>query len=141
MKAITTTYVPASSSRPARVKATDMDRHRVTVPYDILDASEQSELAAHARAAIALCKKMGWKGKLIAGQHNSGYAFVFEDARASFRIEPETPLETRYRLRAKACWHDEGRIEIDDGAVVSASEEGAYVQAWVWLDREDEEDA
>ena len=31
-----------------------------------------------------------------------------------------------------------GECEIDDHAVVSASDEGAYVMAWVWVEREKE---
>lgn len=43
--------------------------------------------------------------------------------------------------RAVEKWHEEGSIEIDDGASVSVSVEedgetvrGAYVQAWVWVE-------
>jgi len=43
-----------------------------------------------------------------------------------------------YLEQAKALYHDEGRIEVDNGAPVSRNEErgidhGAYVQAWVWV--------
>ena len=39
-----------------------------------------------------------------------------------------------YRDRAKEKWEREGEIEIDDEAVVSvSSDNGAYVQAWVWV--------
>jgi len=34
----------------------------------------------------------------------------------------------------KELYHDEGEIEVDDGAPVSIGEDaGAYVQAWVWV--------
>jgi len=46
-------------------------------------------------------------------------------------------LEAKLRSQAKAAFHDEGTLEIDDEAPVSLSEEnrgkGAYVQAWVWV--------
>jgi len=42
------------------------------------------------------------------------------------------------RAKAKAAWHDEGVIEIDDTAVVSRSDDGWYVQAWVWVDDDGE---
>ncbi len=50
----------------------------------------------------------------------------------------------RFRQLAKDLYHDEGRIEIDDNAIVSRGVEpieGAYVQAWVWVgvEYEDEE--
>jgi len=39
-----------------------------------------------------------------------------------------------FRSRAKELYQEEGEIEIDDNARVSAgSKEGAYVQAWVWV--------
>jgi hypothetical protein len=51
--------------------------------------------------------------------------------------------DTRFRELAKDLYQDEGRIEIDDGAPVSRGDEpieGAYVQAWVWVGVEDEDD-
>ena len=42
--------------------------------------------------------------------------------------------EAWFRQRAKELYHDEGEIEVDDGAPVSIGEDaGAYVQAWVWV--------
>lgn len=41
-----------------------------------------------------------------------------------------------YRKAAKSQYHSEGQVEIDDDALVSESEEGAYVQAWVWVPKE-----
>jgi hypothetical protein len=42
---------------------------------------------------------------------------------------------------ARAQFHDEGTIEIDEDAPVSRAadncDRGAYVQAWVWVDDED----
>jgi hypothetical protein len=39
-----------------------------------------------------------------------------------------------YRDAAKELFHREGEIEIDPGAPVSkGDDEGAYVQAWVWV--------
>jgi hypothetical protein len=43
-----------------------------------------------------------------------------------------------YRKAAKAQWEEEGEIEIDDGALVSEGDEsGAYVAAWVWVNKLD----
>ena len=40
-----------------------------------------------------------------------------------------------FREAAKAQYEDEGSIEIDDNAAVSrGSDNGAYVQAWVWVE-------
>lgn len=47
-----------------------------------------------------------------------------------------------YRAAARRLHRDPGVIEIDDDAPVSISEDddnpdGAYVQAWIWIDRTD----
>lgn len=39
-----------------------------------------------------------------------------------------------FRTRAKELFHDEGQIEVDSTARVSTgSDDGAYVEAWVWV--------
>ena len=46
-----------------------------------------------------------------------------------------------YIQRADALYGDDGEIEIDDDAAVSMSEDGAYVQGWLWVaDEEKQED-
>lgn len=43
--------------------------------------------------------------------------------------------EERIREMAFEEYHDDGTIEIDSGAKVSeGTDNGAYVQAWVWVD-------
>lgn len=46
---------------------------------------------------------------------------------------------------AQERYHRDGEIEIDEGATVSRApgnpNRGAYVQAWVWVDDEDGEEA
>lgn len=76
MKAIVTKYLPATNYRPSRIKASDCDGNSVTIPYD----SASTDGAAFAKAAVALCHKMGWTygGKLISGGMSNGYVFVFE---------------------------------------------------------------
>lgn len=55
------------------------------------------------------------------------------DTEAKEQIE-QTALRSRYLPEAKAAYEEEGEVEIDDNALVSAgSEPGAYVQAWVWV--------
>ena len=49
----------------------------------------------------------------------------------------ESKTCNQFRDMAKSKWTDEGQIEIDDGAIVSISDDGgAYVAAWVWIDGE-----
>lgn len=39
-----------------------------------------------------------------------------------------------FRMRARELYHEEGEIEVDDNAPVSAGDDdGAYVEAWVWV--------
>lgn len=46
--------------------------------------------------------------------------------------------DQRYRdAAAQQSWVRDGECEIDDHAVTSCSDEGAYVMAWVWAGRED----
>lgn len=49
--------------------------------------------------------------------------------------EDENPLDQSYREAADEKFGDGGQIEIDDNAVISYGEDdGAYVQAWVWVE-------
>ncbi len=42
-----------------------------------------------------------------------------------------------FRSQAKALYHEDGAIEVDANALVSVGkEQGAYVQAWVWVPTE-----
>lgn len=45
---------------------------------------------------------------------------------------------TAYREKAKELhvWYSDGDVNVDECAVVSESDEGAYVAAWVWVPRE-----
>lgn len=51
-------------------------------------------------------------------------------------IHNEDPKANQYRNEAKTKWESEGECEIDNDATVSVSENGAYVQAWVWVSNE-----
>lgn len=75
MKTILTKYLPATSTKPGRYKATDaIDGYSVTVSTDYSLGSE----ANHVAAAEALCKKMGWTHHNRAtGALKKGYCHVF----------------------------------------------------------------
>jgi len=73
MKAIITKYISATNYKGARISASDGDGNKITIPYD----NELSDAACYAKAAVALCKKMNWKGTLISGGLKNGYVFVF----------------------------------------------------------------
>jgi len=62
MQAITTTYLPATNTRGARIKAQAW-AGSVIIAYDhALNAED-----AHAEAARALCEKLGWAGQYVGG--------------------------------------------------------------------------
>lgn len=74
MKAISTHYLEPTDHRGARIVATAEGGHRVTVSYPY----ELSGTDVHAVAAVALARKLHWKGTLIGGGTAKGYVFVFE---------------------------------------------------------------
>jgi len=55
-----------------------------------------------------------------------------------FAIAEDFRREARERYTGHGGTFDDGDIDIDEEAVVSESDEGAYVQAWVWVPRKDE---
>jgi hypothetical protein len=78
MKAITAKYIPATNTKPARVKASDMDNNTVTISFDSQDS--------YKHAAIALCQKMNWHGTLTGGGIKDGSVFVFSDRANEFTV-------------------------------------------------------
>ncbi len=73
MQAITTKYHGPGNSRGARISATSASGQRIYIsyPYDL------SDIHVHAKAALALCAKLGWEGDLFGGGSQDGYVFVF----------------------------------------------------------------
>ena len=70
MKAITTTYHGPTDTRGSRIIASDGDGNRASVPYDhSLDAEGNYDAAA-----LALCAKIGWGGRLVSGYLGNGKA-------------------------------------------------------------------
>lgn len=85
MKAIKTTYKGPTNVRGSRIVATDGDGNRITLPWDHSINGEKN----HARAAIALCAKMQWSGKLAEGSLRDGHVFVFIDADSTYIVSAE----------------------------------------------------
>ena len=52
--------------------------------------------------------------------------------------EYEPSFEQDIRKKARQIYQEEGTLEIDADAIVSQSEGGCYVAAWVWVPDEDE---
>jgi len=76
MKAILTRYIGPTNTKGGRIKADDGDGNTLTIPYD--DSLNSSEV--HAKAAKALCEKMGWDLNLIGGWGKNGMYWVFESS-------------------------------------------------------------
>lgn len=83
MKAIETRYVGPTNFRGSRIIASDMDGNKVIIPYP----HHLWGADPHRAAAIALCKKMNWMGRLIGGATKKGYTFVFVELSEVFEVE------------------------------------------------------
>ena len=73
MVAILTKFIGPTNYRGSRVKAYTPDGHRIIVPWDHSQNVEEN----HDAAALALCRKMEWCGKLVRGGTDVGYAYAF----------------------------------------------------------------
>lgn len=71
MKAIYTKYLCCTNHHGSRIKASDSDGNTVTIPYD------HAARNPHALAAVALCRKLGWTGRLMPGAVGPDQVFVF----------------------------------------------------------------
>lgn len=62
-QAITTYYLPCTNTRGSRICAKSAAGHKLTLSWD----DEINADANHAAACQALLKKLGWRGRYIAG--------------------------------------------------------------------------
>lgn len=74
-QAITTKYLPATTYRGARIKASTASGLSLTLKYDY----DLSGALSHWIAARALAAKLGWPGHWAAGSTRDGYVFVLLD--------------------------------------------------------------
>jgi hypothetical protein len=88
MQAITTKYLPATNTKPSRIKAA-CERGSITVSYDSAGSDEDAHVAA-AQALVesfivqdsakygSNAKSNPWNAKrVVGGLHSGGYAHVF----------------------------------------------------------------
>lgn len=73
MKAITTKFHGAGNVKGARYSASDSDGNRVVLSIDYSFGS----MANHTKAAVTLCRKMGWHGKMVSAETKDGMVFSF----------------------------------------------------------------
>jgi hypothetical protein len=82
MKAIFTKYLGPTDVRGARIKASDHDGNSITVSYD--HASHEP----HRDAALALCKKLNWTGRLVEGSDSkAGNVYVWLQESAVVEVQ------------------------------------------------------
>jgi hypothetical protein len=72
MQAIMTKYHGPGNVRGARLSAMSEDGIRVYVDYP----DQLNGPTCHWQAAAALCRKLGWSGRYIAGATPGGWVFV-----------------------------------------------------------------
>lgn len=85
MKAIITKYHGPTNTKGSRISARDSDGHRVYISRECDLHIEDS----HKAAAIALCKKMNWHGKLVGGDFGPDervFAWLTSDAQNFFDV-------------------------------------------------------
>lgn len=83
-QAITTKYLGPSNVRGSRVKAR-AEAGSVTLSWD--DALNEAE--NHRAAAVALCKKFKWDGRLHGGGTGDGFVFVFDNGEDAVSVAEE----------------------------------------------------
>lgn len=79
MKSIVTKYLPCTSTRGSRIKASAEGVKSLTIPYP----HELSGEEVHRAAAIELSRRNGWSSDLVGGclPDQTGYAFCFSPER------------------------------------------------------------
>ena len=75
MGTIETKLLPSTNNRGYRVKATASGGASITIAQD----HTLEECDKHAKAALALLRKLDWKGRMIGGHTKDGMVWVFAD--------------------------------------------------------------
>ena len=76
MKTISVKYLGPTDCKGSRLKASDGD-NSITIDYPHGVGGMGADLDTYAVAARALCKKLGWDGKMAASHTKDGAVFVF----------------------------------------------------------------
>lgn len=81
MKAILTKVLPATNTKPTRIKAYTEGGNQITISWSECDDNGRTQAEAHGYAARKLATKMHWPGVLLGGGTIEGYCFVFADTK------------------------------------------------------------
>lgn len=83
MKAILTKCLPATDTKPTRIKAYTEGGNQITISWstceDMAHDTSGNQGQVHLAAAKALCHKMGWDTNILGGGTPNGYVFVFRN--------------------------------------------------------------
>lgn len=52
-------------------------------------------------------------------------------------LEPDRPKATKEEIEQARAVYQNDDVQIDDDALTSHTDDGVWVQAWVWLPKED----
>ncbi len=73
MQSIFTKYLPATNFRGSRIKATSSGGYSLITGWDDSIGTEEN----HNIAAIMLCQKLSWTGKLAVGANKAGNGNIY----------------------------------------------------------------
>lgn len=99
------------------------------------DVSTAQEAGDHATWFSFMANEIEALQKLLRGEQVDPELVAALQGRVEQYLAPESKDAELRALAAEVSFVREGECEIDDHAVVSSSDEGAYVMAWVWVDR------
>lgn len=127
--AITISFLPATNTKPARWKASANGLPTIIRSQHYDDNSDFGKSNGPRRLAQDFADKYGWKGRLVEGTLDNGDSvFVI--------VPPENPKRFAYIDAARAIYQNDD-TEIDDNARISENDDGAWVQAWVYVNEEE----
>jgi len=78
---IKTKYIPATNTKPMRIKATHTGK-TVSITksaWDSIFQNANSDTDHHKILAQLLMKELGWKGEMVGGHDNEGMVWVFRN--------------------------------------------------------------
>lgn len=95
-QSIATKYIGPTNHKGSRVKATSSSGLSITIHWNYaLDTDDN-----HKRAAVALCGKLGWSGRLAVGgaPKGCGNVYVFVDADSFCVDKSDQSISTSGRI-------------------------------------------
>lgn len=88
MQAIRTRILPATNTKPQRIKATSCSGISITLSLSAIDGHQTGEPNYHRAAVKAFCEKIGWEGDFAMGglTNNGDCVAVFVTKETTFTV-------------------------------------------------------